>query len=95
MGKIADKNKQYVPPRCGAFMGIKGVKLYAVTYEFTQDTDCCQEEDDGQHLKVSTPDGGGGCYVVIETNRWAVDHDDVDKFAAALKRIVSLPESDG
>jgi hypothetical protein len=79
--------------KCGDFMGIKGVRLGEVTFEFVQDVDSCQgSEDICQCLKVSTPDGGGGCYIVIETTRWAIDSDDIDKFAAALKKIVNIPE---
>ena len=48
--------------------------------------------DEVQTLTASAEDGGGGAYLVIKTKRWAIDSDDIDKFAAAMKRIVNLPE---
>jgi hypothetical protein len=74
-------------------MDIKGVNLFGVVYEFSQDSDSCQEGDVGQTIKVFTEDGGGGSYIVFSTERWAIDHDDIDKFADALKRIVAIPEA--
>lgn len=85
-------NERPKPPKCGTLMGIKGVSLERVIYEFSQDSDSCQDNDNGQSLTVSTDDGGGGSYIVISTERWAVDYDDIDKFTDTLKRIVNLPE---
>ena len=90
MGKPAKRSA--TPPKNGTFMGIKDVQLFSVAYEFSQDSDSCQPQDNGQNLKVFTGDGGGGSYVIIETARWAIDDDDIDKFADCLKRIVSIPE---
>lgn len=84
--------KQSAIPKCGTFMGIKGVRLTEVIYEFNQDSDTNQAGDCGQSLKAYTQDSGGGCYIVIETERWAVDPDDIDKFRDALKKIVKIPE---
>jgi hypothetical protein len=74
------------------FMGIKGVELYGVVYEFSQNSDSCQSPDDGQSIKVFTEDAGGGSYIVFSTERWAIDAEDIDKFAETLKRIVNMPE---
>jgi hypothetical protein len=38
---------------------------------FTQDADCCSNED--QFITVKTDNGGGGDFFVIETQRWAFD----------------------
>lgn len=78
--------------KCGTFMGIKGVRLTDVTHEFFQESDSCQNDDSGQSLKVFTEDAGGGSYIVFETERWAIDHDKIDKFCDALKKIVNIPE---
>jgi hypothetical protein len=76
------------------FMGIKGVNLFGVAFEFSQDSDSCQGGDDvGQSIKIFTEDAGGGSYILFSTERWAIDHDDIDKFADTLKRIVALPEA--
>lgn len=79
-------------PKCGAFMGIKGVRLSEASFFFFQDSDTNQDGDDGQTLRVFTEDGGAGSYLVIETERWAIDLDDIDKFCDALKRIANIPE---
>ena len=81
------------PPKCGTFMGVKGVQLSEVQFTFTQEVDTNQSSDDVcQVLTASTEDGGGGAYLILKTERWAIDSDDIDKFAAAMKRIVNLPE---
>ena len=59
---------------------------------YAQDSDCCQDKDVGQSLVIRTQDGGGGAYVVIETERWAIDADKVDDFCDALKRTLSRVE---
>ena len=82
-------------PKRGSFMGIKGVQLSDVSYFFFQDSDTNQAADEGQTLKVFTEDSGAGAYLVIETPRWAMDADDIDKFCDALKRIASTPEEYG
>lgn len=42
-----------------------------VTY--TQDNDSCDTNSFPQQLKVSTDDAGGGKFIVISTERWAID----------------------
>jgi len=51
----------------------KGVRLEAVTCEFSQESDSCQSDRTGQDITVQIEDGGGGPYIVIKTERWAVD----------------------
>jgi hypothetical protein len=43
----------------------------SVTY--TQDSDSCDTSNDNQQLDVFTEDGGGGKYMVLKTERWAID----------------------
>jgi hypothetical protein len=38
---------------------------------FTQDKDCCTNDD--QFITIKTQNGGGGDFFVIETQRWAFD----------------------
>lgn len=38
-----------------------------------QDSDCCADDQCGQSLTLRIADGGGGPYLVLETERWAVD----------------------
>ncbi len=79
-------------PKPRNFADVDGVNVSRVTYEISQDSDSCQDEDLGQTIKVSTDDAGGGSYVVISTDRWAIDADCIDNFAAMLKRVVAIPE---
>jgi hypothetical protein len=74
------------------FMGIEGVNLFGVVYEFSQDSDSCQTSDEGQSIKIFTEDAGGGSYILFSTERWSLDNTDIDKFAETLKRIVNIPE---
>jgi hypothetical protein len=61
----------------------------SITYE--QEPDCCDGTSDyAQHLMVTTQDGGGGAYIILQTERWAIDRDDLisGKFAAQLLTIL-------
>jgi hypothetical protein len=77
----------------GTFMGIEGAELEEVGYVFEQESDSCQRTDVGQSIKIFTQSSGTGSYIVIKTKRWAMDADDIDKFAACLKKIVNIPEA--
>ena len=68
-----------------------GVSIGRVVYEFDQDSDSCQSEDVGQTLEISTDDAGGGSFIILKTERWAIDSDCIDKFAAMLTEIVNIP----
>jgi hypothetical protein len=69
----------------------KGVEISEVEFNFSQDVDSCQDSDDMcQVLKVFTQDAGGGSYICIKTDRWAIDTEDIDKFAEILKKIVGM-----
>ena len=61
----------------------------SITYE--QEPDCCDGTSNyAQHLTVQTQDGGGGAYLTLQTERWAIDRDDLisGKFAAQLLTIL-------
>ena len=73
-------------------MNIKGVKTYDVAFTFSQDPDTWQSSDVlGQDIKISTAESGGGSYIIIETERWAMDADEIDDFCDCLKKIVAMP----
>lgn len=59
------------------------VKAEEVSISYTQPNDSCDADTMGQSLKVYTQDAGGGSYICIETERWAVS--DLDDFIAVLK----------
>lgn len=61
----------------------------------TRDTTLSQNEDSAgrvdvreQYLRLSQVDAGGGKYLVIETDRWAIDADEIDGFANMLKEFM-------
>lgn len=59
------------------------------SYTFEQDKDCCDGVSDIiQLLTVQTQDGGGGNFIVLSTERWAIDRNDIDKFCEQLKSIL-------
>jgi len=64
--------------------------LFKFSAEFVQDADDCSPDQDSYNvLNISTEDGGGGKFFVIETNRWAFDKVDdllelVNRFNAML-----------
>lgn len=66
------------------------MKLVERVLTYDQDKDCCDSVSAiCQLLTIRTQDGGGGSYVVIETDRWAIDRDDIDKFCQTLKDILN------
>ena len=67
-------------------MKIKQVKLSEFRETWSQDNDSCDSNDCGQTITLSTADAGGGHFIVIETERWALDDEDVEAFCDYLKQ---------
>ena len=64
------------------------MKLTSVTEVYSQEEDCCGRVDEhGQDIEISTRDGGGGSYLVIKTERWAVDN--VDELIGPMKALLN------
>lgn len=59
-----------------------------VQIEYYQESDSCSSNTDGQELIVFTEDAGGGPFIVIKTERWAIDAEDIDLFCNELKMII-------
>lgn len=70
----------------------KGVSVLeqSASVVLTQEADGCSSGD--QVLTINTADAGGGNYIVLETERWAIDKEDIDKFAALLKRVLEASD---
>ena len=66
------------------------MRLESVSEVYSQPEDCCgRVEVSVQDLEISTQDGGGGSYIVIKTERWALeDAKEIDVLAAKLKAIL-------
>jgi len=61
-------------------------KLVEKTHLYEQEKDCCDGESDFvQYLELKSQDGGGGNYLVMKTERWAISIDEIDKFRQLLK----------
>ena len=45
---------------------------------------------DDQYLTIKVEDAGAGPYVVIETNRWALDLDEIPAFIEKLNNIQKI-----
>ena len=67
-------------------------KISHVRVVLTQDKDCCDMGDDVQEMTVTVEDGGGGPFLVIDTQRWALDLTEIDRFIAKLRKIQDLYE---
>lgn len=67
-------------------------RLASLSVTLEQDNDSCDGGDLGQYLEVSTQDGGAGAFLVLRTERWAVDADEIDALAARLKAILAMVE---
>jgi hypothetical protein len=63
----------------------KGVELSEVLYTFSQNSDSNESGDLGQDLKVSVESAGAGYFLTLESKRWAIDFDDLDRFVKMLK----------
>lgn len=66
------------------------MRLVALTHTYQQPEDSCGRAGvDDQDLSVNVEDAGGGPYLVIKTDRWALDGDAIDAFAAELKAVLA------
>jgi len=67
------------------------VRLTELTEVYWQQEDCCAPVNEGgQTFTISTQNGGGGSYLVISTERWALDSaKEIDDFARKLKAILA------
>lgn len=57
-------------------------------FHFSQDGDSCGGGD-YQDLRVSVVDAGGGSYLILKTDRWAIAPEELDAFVKRLKWCVS------
>lgn len=61
----------------------------------TEEADCCAPSgSDVNEIEISTEDGGGGAYLIIKTERWAIDADKIDDFIKLLQKVWTMYEGD-
>jgi len=68
---------------------IEGLEAdYKLSATFSQPKDGNDAGDDYQELEVRTADCGGGPYLIINTERWAIDMDSIEDITKLLKEFV-------
>lgn len=67
----------------------------ASTHIYEQDEDSAgRTSHDSQQLEIEVTDAGGGPYIVIKTERWALEAESIDAFADELKaRLSAIPDA--
>lgn len=69
-------------------------KLASVHLTLRQPEDCCgRVEEEEQYLSVETYDGGGGQYIVLKTERWALDYEQINALALRLQEVLRSIET--
>lgn len=67
------------------------MKPDGITATYCQD---CDEHSAGiQSLTVEITDQGAGAYVVLRTDRWALDPEDLEPFVAAIRALLAQVEA--
>lgn len=62
---------------------------------YVQDPDDAQDPPRNlQELRVEAVDAGAGHYLVISTERWAIDPEGLEAFVSALRYALSLVEKE-
>ena len=65
---------------------IEGLEVdYTLSATFSQPKDGNDGGDDYQYMEVRTADCGGGPYLIINTERWAIDMDNIEDTMNMLK----------
>lgn len=60
------------------------VKLFSKELVYVQEPDSCDPSQMDQELRIMTDDAGGGSYIILKTERWAVDRDEIQQFCDML-----------
>ena len=63
-------------------------ELSEATAIYTQEADTW-DPGECQELKLTSIDGGAGKYLILETQRWALDADQIQDFASFLQTWMS------
>ena len=70
------------------------VLLDEITMTYYQNPDCTEDRDgEGQYIKLSTRDGGGGKFIHIKTDGWSIsDEKDIDELIKDFKERCGINE---
>lgn len=61
------------------------IRLFSRELVYVQEPDSCDPSQMDQELRVTTLDGGGGSYISLQTDRWALDKTEIDEFCKLLR----------
>lgn len=65
--------------------------IESVRVQYGQAADACDETRNSvQLLDIECINADGGHYLVIETERWAIDETDIDGFAQRLRDVLAM-----
>lgn len=62
----------------------KGVKVENMHVTYSQNPDSCDSSQYDQDLEVGIADAGGGPYIILKTERWAMDLETAEAMFAAI-----------
>jgi hypothetical protein len=66
------------------------VSIAEISVTYQQPSDSCESDGMGQLLKISTANAAEDSYVVIETERWAVEPQDAEWLAQVIRELCGL-----
>ena len=66
----------------------------SASFVWSQDSDDCADNSLYQALEIKVEDSGGGKYLVLITDRWAIDPSEIDAFVERLKWCLSQVNPD-
>jgi len=62
----------------------EGISVTDMRVVYAQKSDSCDPTDLGQDLEIETADAGGGPYLILKTDRWAMDLETAEAMFAAI-----------
>jgi len=64
-------------------------RVFQTSITLTQESDSCDESGLGQDLEIRTDDAGAGPFIVLKTERWAMDKKDLDPLLGLLTAMLA------
>ena len=63
----------------------KEITIEEMRIVYAQESDSCDPGDPGQQLEIFSQDAGGGKFLCIKTDRWAIDNDEYTTLTQILE----------
>lgn len=68
----------------------KSLRVSDAKVTLTQEQDSCSASIEDQYLTIEVTDAGAGPYLVLKTDRWAIDIDELQAFIDKLNEVYKL-----